>query len=136
MPCNEAAATFYVCCNFSQLKGECFSEECQDFYRIQGRRIKTRIETDEDIAIYLACKYGILLAPLSYYGGNEEDGLLRITCSGTQKELKYLLKQIKRALCDGRSRLMARNRGKKHSRLLFTRFNQKKKFFVKAFKKQ
>lgn len=85
--------TFYVMGDFSDLLGL----ELPDSTKCALNR-RGFIETDEDIIYYLLFVDGIMVAPLSYFGGDPQKGYLRITCSSGDAVLQELMKRLEKRL--------------------------------------
>ena len=85
-------SSFYTIANLSCFKKQKLHPKAQKILRKKTNTIKT----DLDLSYHLLFKYGIALAPLSYFGFCPKRMYMRITCSMTDVELKYLLNVLKK----------------------------------------
>lgn len=102
-------STFYAIADFSDFIGKSVEREYSIKISELVQRNIEKIETDEDISLYLMCKSGIMLAPLSYYGFSEKSGYLRITCSEGMKTMAELITRIKLELLEARKEKIISN---------------------------
>lgn len=89
--------TFYVIANFKEFIGQDIDPGVEPVYPIQ----KTKIDDDVDIAFHLLAKYGVGFMPLSLFGVDPKAGLVRITCSMTDKErarVSQIIQQMRKDL--------------------------------------
>jgi len=78
---DEVAGTFYVCINLRCLIGFSVVEPAIQTQLVRWGLNGKILSTDVDIAYYILAKLRIMIAPLSIFGGNPEEGILRVTCS-------------------------------------------------------
>ena len=92
--------TFYVLANLQDLIGTPINKDC--FRAIQRQMSEKNspalIETDEEIVYHLLFTYGVMVAPLSYFGLSNQLGYIRITCSAEKNELEEMMDKIECAL--------------------------------------
>ena len=98
-PSYKVEGTFYVTCDFSDLMGEEIPVEAQ--YALEK---KGKIETSEDLVYSLLVKERVMVAPGCYFGMPPRSGYIRITCSGTQDELKALMDRLEDCLLVARQK--------------------------------
>lgn len=95
----QVRGTFYVLCHLEDLLGLPFPPRLQAFLGTA----QEVIETDRDIVYYLIEKADLVFAPLSFFGGEEQEGFLRITCSTeTEKELEAIMDRLEKCLVEAR----------------------------------
>ncbi len=99
-PNYQVEATFYALGDFNDLLGEKLPPQVK---RVMQKRGK--VTTDEEIAYYLMFKDSIMITPLSYFGLPECNGFFRITCSGSQHELKELMDRLENRLSHIRGKI-------------------------------
>ena len=90
-------STFYVLGDFADLFGLKLPEQAYQALEKEGI-----VTTDEELAYYLLFKESIMIAPLSYFGLNNKNGFMRITCSGSEKELNDLMNRLETCLLKAR----------------------------------
>ncbi|CEG55611.1 aminotransferase class I/II-fold pyridoxal phosphate-dependent enzyme [Legionella fallonii] len=98
-PSYKIDSTFYVLCDFSDLLGDEIPTEAQ---RALGRT--GRIKTSEELIYSLLFKESLMLAAGSFFGMPENNGVVRITCSGTEAELKDMMDRLEGCLLQARKR--------------------------------
>lgn len=89
------SATFYVMADLGFMRGWQVNQEANA--RVFGQK-KDVIENDETLIYHLLFEYGLMVAPLSYFGWNQDDFYVRITCSEGPKinqKLLGILEKIK-----------------------------------------
>ena len=86
-------ATFYALADFSDLFGMEMPEESKRVFKDAPT-----IETDEHLAYYLLFEDLLMIAPLSYFGLERNSGIIRITSSGSEKELSELMNRLENRL--------------------------------------
>lgn len=96
-PLYKVEGTFYVMGDFSDLLGVALPREAK---RALGKL--GSVTTSEELAYYLLFKESIMLAPGAYFGLPVKNGILRITCSGTQEELEELMSRLEARLLKAR----------------------------------
>jgi len=79
--CEPVDGTFYICINLRCLIDLQVKEQDIQAQLVKWGLNDTVLKTDLDIAYYLLLKVGVMLAPLSIFGGIAEEGILRMTCS-------------------------------------------------------
>jgi len=92
--------TFYILGDFSDLLGEPLPESTFCALNKKGQ-----ITTDEDITYSLLFEDSVMIAPLSYFGMPKNKGYMRITCSGTDKELEKLMTRLEKRLTIARNNI-------------------------------
>ena len=90
-------ATFFVLGHFKDLFGLPLPIEAARALQRTGP-----VKTDEDIAYYLLFNDALMVTPLSYFGLPDDQGFLRITCSGNAKELKDMMDRLEARLISAR----------------------------------
>lgn len=98
-PLYSIDSTFYVLCDLSDLLGEEIPVEAS---RALGKTGK--IGTSEELIYSLLFQESLMVAAGSYFGMPENNGIVRITCSGTDQELKEMMDRIERCLLQARKR--------------------------------
>lgn len=93
----QVEGSFYVLADMSDLIG---TQLCSEARIALGE--KDLISSDEDISYHLLFKYGVMIAPLSYFGHNAKAGFMRITCSLGQIKIPAMMKHIENALIEAR----------------------------------
>lgn len=93
----KVEATFYALGNFTDLLGLDLPQETQVALQKTGK-----VSTGEDIAYYLLFKDALMITPLSYFGLSKHCAYMRITCSGSQQELKILMDRLEHRLVEAR----------------------------------
>ena len=86
----KVQGTFYVLGDFSELFGLPIPPEAE---RALGKTGPV-ISSNEELAYSLLFEDGLMLAPMSYCGLPNDSGVLRITCSGSEDELKDLMDRL------------------------------------------
>jgi aspartate/methionine/tyrosine aminotransferase len=77
----KVEGTFYIRINLGELIGFNVEEHgIREQLKKWGLNYK-KLETDVDIAYFLLAKFRIMLAPLSFFGVDPKEGILRVTCS-------------------------------------------------------
>lgn len=87
--CHEPDGSFYVLTNLKKYLGRALNAKAAKVLN------KEHIEDDVDIAYHLLFHKGVALSPLSYFGANRHDGVLRITCSGNEIDIATIIERIK-----------------------------------------
>lgn len=96
-PSYKIDGAFYVMGDFKDLLG---LELPPDSQRALGKTGK--VTTSEELAYYLLFKEALMVAPGAYFGLSEKNGLLRITCSGREVELKDMMDRLENCLLQAR----------------------------------
>ena len=92
--------TFYVLCDLQDIFGEEIPKEAQ---RALGKRTG-KIQTSEELIYSLLFKESLMVAAGSYFGLPENRGIIRITCSGNERELKDMMDRLENCLFQARKR--------------------------------
>ncbi len=96
-PAYKIEGSFYVLCDLSDLLGEAIPPEAK---RALGQDKTDKIQTSEDLAYSLLFQDSLMVAPGAYFGMDPKNGFIRITCSGTEEQLKEMMDRIEnRLLC-------------------------------------
>jgi aspartate/methionine/tyrosine aminotransferase len=93
-------ATFYALGDFSDLFGLPIPERAEHILQKNGL-----VSTGEELAYYLMINDDVMIAPLSYFGLSAACGFMRITCSGTDDELKELMNRLELRLVQARKEI-------------------------------
>lgn len=102
-PNYKVEATFYVLADLSEIFGMDLPVEAARVLQRSGK-----VGTGEELAYYLLFKESLMIAPLSYFGFPEDSGVMRITCSGSDHELKEMMDRLEHVLMQARQRLKNR----------------------------
>lgn len=86
-------ASFYIIADFSDL----FGLELPDEYKRVSESTGF-ITTGEELAYYLMFNDNVMISPLSYFGLPDDSGLIRITCSANDEELRELMDRLENRL--------------------------------------
>jgi len=108
-PNYKVEGTFYIMADLSKFIGykiedstinEKLGKSVLDYLNKDiGLNIENGIlETDTQIAYYLACEYGIAITPLSFFKADARLGLFRITCSAGRSVLEILANKLEKAV--------------------------------------
>lgn len=89
-PKHSVEGTFYVLADLSDLIGTKLNSQVAQILDSNN----TTIQTDEEIIYSLLLEDNLMLAPLSYFGIEPSKGIVRITCSGEEKELEKIIEKI------------------------------------------
>ncbi|MDP3561852.1 MAG: aminotransferase class I/II-fold pyridoxal phosphate-dependent enzyme [Legionellaceae bacterium] len=89
--------TFYIMGDFSDLLGMALPSDAE---RALGK--SGVVTTNEDLAYYLLFKDLVMIAPSAYFGMPDNNGFMRITCSGTSEQLNILMSRIETRLVEAR----------------------------------
>jgi len=80
---------FYIFLDLSDLIGQPLNKEA---YAAVGA--KETIQTDEDICYHLLFEEDFMICPASYFKSPAKNGFVRITCSGGDTQLNYIMDRI------------------------------------------
>ena len=88
-------ATFYVIADFSSLLGRPLDPRVSEQVGLGGgENNKRHMHTDVDIAFHLLFKYKVALCPMSVFGVEAKRGLMRVTCSFSDREFNVFAKRL------------------------------------------
>jgi aspartate/methionine/tyrosine aminotransferase len=90
--------TFYICINLQCLIGLQVTEPDIQAQLAKWELNSKTLKTDLDIAYYLLLKKGVMLAPLSIFGGAPAAGILRVTCSEGIAFLDKIFNKLKNVI--------------------------------------
>ena len=131
-PLYRIDSTFYVLCDLSELLGEEIPTAAQRALDKGGK-----ITTSEELIYSLLFQESLMLAAGSYFGLPTSNGIVRITCSGNEQELKDMMDRIETSLLQARKRKNSSLRSEINYQLsvLDTISNEKKKVALMQFDK-
>jgi len=98
---HQTTATFYVIANLKDFIGTPFSRAA--YRAIKKQENNGLIESDEEIAYHLLFEYGLMVAPLSYFGVSNQLGYVRITCSLSDADLTKAMDLLETAVMAARA---------------------------------